>query len=188
MWFNLVFAYHLKFVFVRPLLCFCYAFVFKFIFVRPRFGRSWHRGWRRPNSRAKSAGCILLATPYDAANFALNLESCIFCICALYLHFILCLCFVFVTCVCAIYFLFVLLYLLVWFMYLHQILGARLGNKGGVTLAAIRIRTFGNICIWDFTAHDKSVDYRKIAALPRNQAHLHGYKCKVYWKLDCGVT
>ena len=52
-------------------------------------------------------------------------------------------------------------------------------NKGGVTLAAIRIRTFGDICIWNFTAHDKSLDYRKIAALLRNQAHLHGNQCKM---------
>ena len=146
---------------VQLIFVFLFVFVFKFIFVRPRFGRSW----RRPNSRAKSAGCILLATPYDAANFAFNLVFCILylcfafvpCICILYLCpvvviyvFLLYSCDLnlYIFCVSAFVFVDVFyVFVSAIFWHLIQILGGRLGNKGGVTLAAIRIRTFGNICI-----------------------------------------
>ena len=124
------------------------VFVFKCVFERPRFGRSWHQGWRSPKSRAKSAGCIFLASALWSLLCILDLGFVGFCISTLYL-----------------------------FRFRFGVVWGR--NKGGVTLAAIRIRTFGDICIWNFTAHDKSLDYRKIAALPRNQAHLHGNQCKM---------
>ena len=99
----------------------------------------------------------------------------------LYLYFF-CFVFVFLLCICICW----LCICICWFFFMNLYLPSagirfrfwvlRSGKQGR---SAIRIRTFGNICIRDFTARDKSIDYRKIAALPRNQAHLHGYKCKM---------